>query len=428
MKVNIFQSLEEYQAVLAEYDSQDVYATVKEILAEIQRNGDEALRKYTTQFDKVTLTHFKVPESVIIESVEALPARLREVLEEATSNIRKFHEKQIRQSELSFENDGTLLGWKVTPIDHVGIYIPGGRAVYPSSVLMNVIPAQVAGVPRITIVSPPQENGFPHPLVMATVGLLKETDLYAIGGAQSIGAMAYGTETIPAVNKITGPGNAFVTEAKKQVYGKVGIDSIAGPSDILILCDREDLPIEYLARDMLSQAEHDPQAKAILVTTSQTQANQVAQWIENNLSQLPRTEILQASFARFSAILVVPTLEKGIEITNDIAPEHLELLTKKEMEDLHQIRNAGAIFLGPYTPEPVGDYFAGPNHTLPTFGCAKFSSALGVHDFMKTSSVIRYSKQRLEKNAQAIIDFAKSEELFAHASSIQVRLETPFHE
>jgi len=344
-------------------------------------------------------------------------------LEEAADNIMFFHDRQKTDSQLDFSPDGTVLGWKVTPVDSVGIYIPGGRAVYPSTLLMNVIPAQVAGVSRIAMVSPPGPSGLPHQLVMASAALMGLEELYAVGGAQSIGALAYGTESIQQVVKITGPGNAFVAEAKRQVYGTVGIDSFAGPSEIMVICDREDIPVEYLVRDLLSQAEHDPDAGAILVTTSSKQAEDVAKRLKSLIPTLARREIIEASFANRSAIIVAQDLEEIFEAVNDIAPEHLEVLTKQPFEDLHRIRNAGAIFLGPNTPEAVGDYFAGPNHTLPTSGCAKFSSPLGVQDFVKTSSVISYSAERLQRQGEQIIRFAEEEELFSHAEAIRVRLE-----
>jgi histidinol dehydrogenase len=356
--------------------------------------------------------------------LQQLAPDLREVLEQAAANIRKFHQRQKQESQLDFDPDGTVLGWKVTPVDAAGVYIPGGRAVYPSSVLMNVIPAQVAGVPRIVMVSPPnQETSRPHPLVCACAALLGIEEVYAVGGAQAVGGLAFGTESIQRVVKITGPGNAFVAEAKRQVYGIVGIDSFAGPSEIMVVCSREDIPTEYLVRDLLSQAEHDPEAGAVLVTTSRTQAEAVAQRLAELIPTLPRREILEAAFQQRSGIIVANSLEEIFEAINEIAPEHLEVLTENPMEDLHRIRNAGAIFLGPNTPEPVGDYFAGPNHTLPTSGAAKFSSPLGVQDFVKTSSVLSYSAARLRQQGPSIMRFAAEEDLHAHAAAIRVRLE-----
>ena len=423
MQIKIFEGFEDFAKTFKEEETKDVSGTVQEILASIRKNGDAALREYTERFDQVLPESWLVPKSELEEALEGLDHDLFHILEEAADNIMYFHDRQKTDSQLDFSPDGTVLGWKVTPVDSVGIYIPGGRAVYPSTLLMNVIPAQVAGVSRIAMVSPPGPSGLPHQLVMASAALMGLEELYAVGGAQAIGALAYGTESIQQVVKITGPGNAFVAEAKRQVYGTVGIDSFAGPSEIMVVCDRDDIPVEYLVRDMLSQAEHDPDAGAILVTTSSKQAEEVAKRLKNLIPTLPRREIIEASFANRSAIIVADDLEEIYEAVNEIAPEHLEVLTEHPFEDLHRIRNAGAIFLGPNSPEPVGDYFAGPNHTLPTSGCAKFSSPLGVQDFVKTSSVISYSAERLQRQGEQIIRFAEEEGLFAHAEAIRVRLE-----
>ncbi len=423
MQVNIFEGFEDYSKAFEEKITKDVSGTVQEILSNVRNNGDVALREYTERFDKVVPESWLVPKSALDEAFEALDHDLFHILEEAADNIMSFHERQKVDSQLDFNPDGTVLGWKVSPVDSVGIYIPGGRAVYPSTLLMNVIPAQVAGVPRIVMVSPPGPSGLPDKLVMATAAMMGLEEIYAVGGAQSIGALAYGTESIQQVVKITGPGNTFVAEAKRQVYGTVGIDSFAGPSEIMVVCDREEIPVEYIVRDMLSQAEHDPDAGAILVTTSPKQAEVVAKRLKKLAPTLPRREIIEASFSNRSAIIVVHDLEEIFEAVNEIAPEHLEVLTEQPFEDLHRIRNAGAIFLGPNTPEPVGDYFAGPNHTLPTSGWAKFSSPLGVQDFIKTSSVISYSEERLRRQGEQIIRFAEEEELFSHAEAIRVRLE-----
>jgi len=423
MQVKIFEGFAVFLKAFEAEENNDVSATVQEILATVQKSGDAALREYTEQFDDVIPESWMVQKSVLAEALESLDHDLFHILEEAADNIMFFHERQKTGSQLDFSPDGTVLGWKVTPVDSVGIYIPGGRAVYPSTLLMNVIPAQVAEVPRIALVSPPGPSGLPHPLVMASAALMGLEELYAVGGAQSIGALAFGTESIQKVVKITGPGNAYVAEAKRQVYGTVGIDSFAGPSEIMVVCDRDDIPVEYLVRDMLSQAEHDPDAGAILVTTSTKQAKEVAKRLKELVPTLPRRNIIEASFANRSAIIVAKDLSEIFEVINEIAPEHLEVLTKQPFDDLHRIRNAGAIFLGPNTPEPVGDYFAGPNHTLPTSGCAKFSSPLGVQDFVKTSSVISYSDERLQNHGEQIIRFAEEEGLFAHAAAIKVRLE-----
>ena len=422
MQVKIYKGFKSFSKSINVEEKAEVTSTVKEILTKVRKSGDAALREYTEQFDKVIPDSWLVPESALEEALDNLEDDLFLVLQQAADNIMLFHERQKSDSQLDFSSDGSVLGWKVTPVDSAGIYIPGGRAAYPSTLLMNAIPAQIAEVQRIAVVSPPGPSGLPHPLVMATAAFMGLEELYAVGGAQSIAALAYGTESIEKVIKITGPGNAYVAEAKRQVYGTVGIDSLAGPSEIMIVCDRQDIPVDYLVRDMLSQAEHDPDAGAFLVTTSEKQAKKVADRIIKLIPELPRREIIEASFKNRSAIILAKDMEEIFEIVNELAPEHLEVLTKEPFNDLYRIRNAGAIFLGPNTPEPVGDYFAGPNHTLPTSGCAKFSSPLGVQDFVKTSSVISYSAERLQSQGEQIIRFAEEEELFSHAAAIQARL------
>ena len=423
MQVKIYKGFKSFSKSINVVEKTEVSSTVHEILTNVRKSGDAALREYTEQFDKVIPDSWLVPESALEEALENLEDDLFLVLQQAADNIMLFHERQKTDSKLDFSSDGSVLGWKVTPVDSVGIYIPGGRAAYPSTLLMNAIPAQIAEVQRIAVVSPPGPSGLPHPLVMATAAFMGLEELYAVGGAQSIAALAYGTESIEKVIKITGPGNAYVAEAKRQVYGTVGIDSFAGPSEIMIVCDRQDIPVDYLVRDMLSQAEHDPDAGAFLVTTSEKQAKKVADRIKKLVPELPRKEIIEASFKNRSAIILAKDIEEIFEVVNELAPEHLEVLTKEPFNDLYRIRNAGAIFLGPNTPEPVGDYFAGPNHTLPTSGCAKFSSPLGVQDFVKTSSVISYSAERLQSQGEQIIRFAEEEELFSHAAAIQARLD-----
>ena len=423
MQVKIYKGFKSFSKSINVVEKTDVSSTVQEILTKVRKSGDPALREYTEQFDKVIPESWLVPESALEEALDNLEDDLFLVLQQAADNIMLFHERQKTDSQLDFSSDGSVLGWKVTPVDSAGIYIPGGRAAYPSTLLMNAIPAQIAEVPRIALVSPPGPSGLPHPLVMATAAFMGLEELYAVGGAQSIAALAYGTESIEKVVKITGPGNAYVAEAKRQVYGTVGIDSFAGPSEIMIVCDREDIPVDYLVRDMLSQAEHDPDAGAFLVTTSEKQAKKVADRLKKLVPALPRREIIEASFKNRSAIILAEDMEEIFEVVNELAPEHLEVLTKEPFDDLYRIRNAGAIFLGPNTPEPVGDYFAGPNHTLPTSGCAKFSSPLGVQDFVKTSSVISYSAERLQSQGEQIIRFAEEEELFSHAAAIQARLD-----
>ncbi len=421
--VNVFESPEAYYTHVSGRDAAaDVTDAVREILARVAADGDAALRAYTERFDGVRLEALRVPGPAIDEAVAYLDPAIKDVWIEAIEHIEQFHRRQREESSFAFSADGTVLGWKVTPVDRAGVYIPGGRAVYPSSLLMNVIPAQIAEVPRIVVVSPPGESGLPHTDVLACCALLDIDEVYAVGGAQAIGALAYGTESVPAVDKITGPGNAYVAEAKRQVTGDVGIDSIAGPSEILILCDQP-VAVEYLVRDLLSQAEHDPDARALLVTTDRAQAQAVAERLEALVPTLPRADIIAASFAGGSGVLVVDSLARGVALVNEIAPEHLEVLTADPFALLAEIRNAGAIFLGPHTPEPVGDYFAGPNHTIPTGGRARFSSPLGVQDFVKHSSVLRYSPERLAREADAIRRFAEREQLFAHAEAVRVRTE-----
>ena len=423
MQVKIYKGFKSFSKSIDVVEKTDVSSTVQEILTTVRKSGDAALREYSEQFDKVIPDSWLVPESTLEEALDNLGDDLFLVLQQAADNIMLFHERQKSDSQLDFSSDGSVLGWKVTPVDSAGIYIPGGRAAYPSTLLMNAIPAQIAEVPRIAVVSPPGPSGLPHTLVMATAAFMGLEELYAVGGAQSIAALAYGTESIEKVVKITGPGNAYVAEAKRQVFGIVGIDSFAGPSEIMIVCDRQDIPVDYLVRDMLSQAEHDPDAGAFLVTTSEKQAKKVADSLKKLVPKLPRREIIEASFKNRSAIILTKDIEESFEIVNELAPEHLEVLTKEPFNALYRIRNAGAIFLGPNTPEPVGDYFAGPNHTLPTSGCSKFSSPLGVQDFVKTSSVISYSAERLQSQGEQIIRFAEEEELFSHAAAIQTRLD-----
>ncbi|MDP6329766.1 MAG: histidinol dehydrogenase [SAR324 cluster bacterium] len=422
MEIKLFEGFQSYCNQLPPPLTEDISSTVSGILEQVRKNGDTALRELTLRFDGVKLDSIRVKPEDLQSALESLDPKLRLILEKAAENIRSFHQRQKTESQLEFSNDGTMLGWKVTPLDSVGIYVPGGRAVYPSTLLMNVIPAQVAGVSRIAMVSPPNETGLPATLVQASAALLGVDELYSIGGAQAVGALTWGTDSVPAVVKITGPGNAFVAEAKRQVFGRVGIDSFAGPSEIMVVCDREEMPVEFLVRDLLSQAEHDPEAGAILVTTSREQAENVRNRLQQVIPTLPRREIIEESFASRSALIICKSKQECFDAVNEMAPEHLELLTEDPFQDLHRVRNAGAIFLGPNTPEAVGDYYAGPNHTLPTSGCARFSSPLGVQDFIKTSSVLSYSEERLQCEGPAIIRFAEEEKLFAHAESVRVRM------
>lgn len=420
--VRIYDSPHQYLAYLASVApaAGEVEEQVRAILRRVRTEGDAAVLDLSEQFDGVRPESLRVDPVHLEQAVAYLDPAIKDIWIQAIDNIERFHQRQQEHSQLEFFPDGTVLGWKVSPIDQVGIYIPGGRAVYPSSLFMNAIPARIAGVPRLMLCSPPGAEGLPHRDIMAAAALLDLDEVYAVGGAQAVGAMAYGTESIPGVYKITGPGNQYVAEAKRQVSGDVGIDAIAGPSEILILCDVE-VDTEYLVRDLLSQAEHDTEARAVLVTTRPDQVRIVAERLEALVPQLPRREIIEGSFAGGSGIVQVGSLEEGVALVNEIAPEHLELLTADPFETLNAIRNAGAIFLGPYTPEPVGDYFAGPNHTIPTGGRAKFSSPLSVQDFIKRSSVLRYSRSRLAREGPAIQQFAEREEFFAHAEAVRVR-------
>ena len=422
--IEIFATPDDYFRKLAglEDSAEAVETVVSSIIAEVRQRGDAALREFSRRFDDVSPEEFRVPQDAMEKAVAYMDPALKDVWIQAIDNVERFHQRQREESRLEFYDDGTIMGWKVSPIDKVGIYIPGGTAVYPSSLIMNAVPAQIAGVPRIAVVSPPGEDGRPHRDILACCALLNLEEVYAVGGAQAIAALAYGTASIPRVYKITGPGNQYVAEAKRQVTGDVGIDSVAGPSEILILCTQP-VETEFLVRDLLSQAEHDTEARAVLITTDPDQAKAVAARLEALIPGLPRSEIISGSFARGSGIVLVEDLEAGVELVNQIGPEHLELLTLDPFLDLARIRNAGAIFLGPDTPEPVGDYFAGANHVIPTGGRAKFSSPLGVADFTKRSSVIRYSKERLAREADAIRLFAEREQLPAHAEAVRVRIE-----
>ena len=408
--------------------SPDSYGEYEErvatILKQVKEKGDEALFAYTEQFDHAHLTKetVQVTEEEIAEAYEQTDEKLIGVIRKALENIRSYHEKQKRYSWFDSKPDGTLLGQKVTPLKRVGVYVPGGKAVYPSSVLMNVIPARIAGVDEIIMVTPPGQGGkvSPHTLVAAKEAGVDA--IYKVGGAQAIAALAYGTESIPKTDKIVGPGNIYVALAKKAVYGYVSIDSVAGPSEILVIADETANP-RYVAADLLSQAEHDELASAILVTTSAELAQKVSDDVDGFLKELSRAEIIQKSLDNYGYILVAQTMDEAIETANEIASEHLEILTQNPFDVMTKIRNAGAIFLGEYASEPLGDYFAGPNHILPTNGTAKFFSPLSVDDFIKKSSIISYSKDALKKIHEDIEYFAQAEQLTAHANSIKVRFE-----
>lgn len=399
---------------------------VNAILDEVKKKGDEALFSFTERFDgaKITRDNIRVTREEIEEAYRKVDPELLTVIRKALVNIRSFHEKQKRNSWFDSQPDGTLLGQKITPLQSVGVYVPGGKAVYPSSVLMNIVPAKVAGVERILMTTPPGKDGKISVNTLVAAHEAGVDEIYKAGGAQAIGALAYGTASIPKVDKIVGPGNIYVALAKKAVYGFVSIDSIAGPSEILVLADETANP-RFVAADLLSQAEHDEMASAILVTTSRTLAEQVAEEIEVFLSKLSRKEILLKSLENYGRILVADTMDEAIETANAIASEHLEIVTKDPFQVMTKIRNAGAIFIGEYASEPLGDYFAGPNHVLPTNGTARFFSPLGVDDFIKKSSLVYYSKEALKEVHEDIIRFAKAEGLTAHANSIAVRFEEP---
>ena len=399
-------------------------AAVADILANVKEKGDEALFSYTKEFDKVEVTAdtIRVTEAEIQEAYEAVDASLLEVIRKALVNIRSYHEKQRQNSWFTSTENGTMLGQKVTPLNRVGVYVPGGKAVYPSSVLMNIVPAKVAGVPHIVMTTPPGKDGKVNPSTLVAAKEAGADEIYKVGGAQAIGALAYGTASIPKVDKIVGPGNIFVALAKKAVYGHVSIDSIAGPSEILVLADETANP-HYVAADLLSQAEHDEMASAILITTSTELAHNVEKEIDGYLKVLSRREIIEKSLENFGYILIAEDMDEAIDAANEIASEHMEIVTKNAFEVMMKVRNAGAIFIGEYSSEPLGDYFAGPNHVLPTNGTAKFFSALSVDDFIKKSSIVYYSRSALKEIHKDIIQFATSEQLTAHANSIAVRFE-----
>lgn len=394
---------------------------VSGIVNRVIHEGDAALLDYTEKFDGVSLESLRVPTEILKKAEAKIDPETRAIFEEAIANIREFHQQQLQHSWATDYEDGTRLGEIVTPMDRAGIYVPGGQAFYPSTLIMNAIPAQLAGVDSIVAVSPPGKNGLPHESVLGLCSMLGIDEIYAMGGAQAVAALAYGTETIAPVCKITGPGNRFVAEAKRQVFGKVGIDSVAGPSEILILHDDPSIPEEYLVRDMISQAEHDQVAQSILITTSMDTAKKVQQRLDELVPTLPRAEVITPSLQNRGKIIVVDKIEDGIAISNQIAPEHLEVLFQDEAM-MKLITNAGAIFVGQWSSEPVGDYFAGPNHTIPTSGAARYASPLSVRDFQKHSSLIHYSKERLMQQGEKIAKFADMEELNGHASAIRERL------
>lgn len=398
--------------------------TVSEIVNNVKENGDKAVFEYTEKFDHFALNsgNIRVTEEEIKEAYREIPEDLIEVYRHSAANIRTFHEKQLRQSFIETRPDGNILGQRITPIEKAGVYVPGGKAAYPSSVLMNVVPAKVAGVPKIVMTTPCNKEGKVNAGTLVAADIAGVDEIYKVGGAQAIAALAFGTESVPKVDKITGPGNIFVALAKKAVYGHVSIDSVAGPSEILVLADETANP-RYVAADLLSQAEHDELASAILITTSKDLAEKVSKEVDGFTETLERREIILKSLSNYGYILVAENMEDAIAAANDIASEHLEILTKNPYETMTKIKNAGAIFMGEYSSEPLGDYFAGPNHILPTNGTARFFSPLSVDDFIKKTSLISFSKDALEKVHTEIEAFAKSEGLTAHANSIKVRFE-----
>lgn len=400
----------------------DVAAIVADIIADVKENGDTAVKAYCAKFDKAELTGLEVTPEEIQAAISQVEPEFLDILREAAENIRSFHSRQVRNSFVIADKPGIVLGQKITPIEKVGVYVPGGTAAYPSTVLMDTIPAKIAGCPQLVMVTPPGRDGKVNPAILAAASIAGVNRIFKVGGAQAIAALAYGTESIPRVDKIVGPGNAFVAEAKKQVFGRVSIDMIAGPSEILAIADGKSNPV-HVAADLLSQAEHDKLASAVLVTDSEELALAVQAELERQLPLLPRQEIARASIENNGKIIVAETLMAGIEIANEIAPEHLELQVDDPFSYLDAIQNAGSIFLGRFCPEALGDYFAGPNHTLPTSGTARFSNPLSVDDFVKKSQFSYYTPEALAKAADKIAAFAEKEGLRAHGRSVTIRKE-----
>lgn len=394
---------------------------VKKIIADVRSRGDEALKEYTIKFDGVKLDDLRVSPQEFDEAEGIVGSDYKAMLQRAAENIATFHRAQLRQG-FEIKGDGFILGQKVTPLESAGLYVPGGKAAYPSTVLMNAVPAKIAGVNRIVMVTPPLQNGKIKPEVLVAAKIAGVSEVYKVGGAQAIAALSCGTESIKRVNKITGPGNIYVAAAKKLVYGDCGIDMIAGPSEILIIADGG-ADAENVAADLLSQAEHDELATAVLITDSMDLAQNVCVALESRLKNLSRRTIAQASIKNNCKVIVTDNLESAVQLSDELAPEHLELAVKEPFELLKKVRNAGSVFLGYNTPEPVGDYYAGPNHTLPTGGTAKFSSPLGVEDFIKTTQYVYYTREKLSESADDIVMFANSEGLTAHAQSVSVRIE-----
>lgn len=404
-----------------EETEQEIVVSVKGILSKVKEEGDKALIEFTKNFDKVDLTSLEVSEEELEQCFEKVEENFIQALKEAKVNIEAYHEKQKANGFLLTKDKGVYLGQRVLPLERVGVYVPGGTAAYPSSVLMNVIPAKVAGVDEIIMVTPPDKNGGINPYIGVAAKIAGIDKIYKVGGAQAVGALAYGTETIPKVDKIVGPGNIFVATAKRLVFGQVDIDMIAGPSEILVIADEKSDPV-YVAADLMSQAEHDKLASAILVTTSKDLYEKVEVELDKQAKTLEREEIIRTSLNDFGKAIICSSIEECIDVSNSIAPEHLEIMVDEPMQYLGLVRNAGSIFLGRYCPEPIGDYFGGTNHVLPTSGTARFFSALSVDSFIKKSSFIYYSKEAIIENGEKIITMADKEGLTAHANSIKVRL------
>lgn len=402
-------------------ESVDVSATVSEILAKVKTGGDQAVKQLNKEIDGVELADLRVASTDIETSVNEISSELLAVLKKAKANITAYHEKQVRQGFVSTSEQGVVMGQRVLPLETVGVYVPGGTAAYPSTVLMDVLPAKIAGVKRIVMITPPSKEGKLAPAILAAAHVAGVDEIYQVGGAQGIAALAYGTETIPAVDKIVGPGNIYVATAKRMVYGLVDIDMIAGPSDVLIVADESANP-DWLAADLIAQAEHDPLAQAILITTSESMIQAVNQAVDKQLAELPRQAIAQQSLDNNGKLILAQNLAEALALANQVAPEHLELAVDQPFELLGKVKNAGSVFLGHYTPEVLGDYFAGPNHTLPTEGTARFYSPLSVDDYVKKSSYLYYTPEALAEAGPSVELFAKTEHLDGHARSMTIRL------
>ena len=422
IKIINYKDISKEEILSRKDDAANVEAVVTEIINNVRSNGDTALFEYCKKFDKAELDSLEVSREEIDEAVAQVEPKFLEILESASRNIYAFHSRQVRNSFLINEKEGVVIGQKIIPIEKVGLYVPGGTAAYPSSVLMNAIPAKIAGCSQIVMVTPPTKDGKVNPAILAAAKVAGVDRIFKVGGAQAVAALAYGTESVPKVDKIVGPGNAFVAEAKKQVFGKVSIDMIAGPSEILVIADATCNP-RFVAADLLSQAEHDKMASAVLVTDSEELAAAVSEELEIQLSQLSREEIARTSIENNGKIIITESIDEAIEVANDLAPEHLEICVDEPFKYLDKIKNAGSVFMGKYCPEALGDYFAGPNHTLPTSGTARFSSPLSVDDFIKKTQFSYYTEEALEKVCRDVEFFANKEGLGAHARSAVIRFE-----